>query len=272
MFENVLVGVDGRPSRPRRDRARLAAAGAAVARSRWLTSTVASTRPARGHARARAGGPRARPSSCSSRNGPHAGVEAELIAVAGAHARAGTARTGRGARLPTCSWWAAATAACSAGRCSATTPARALNGAPCAVAIAPLGYAEHVEADRDDRRRLRRLGRERGGARAARVARARDAAPGSARCEVVPLPAYTYGLVGPPVERRGSATPPRPGADGGARRRRGPRRLRARRRGARGFGGEVDLLIVGSRSYGPLRRLVLGSTSDHLPVTPAGRS
>jgi len=30
------------------------------------------------------------------------------------------------------------------------------------------------------------------------------------------------------------------------------------------FGDEVDLLLVGSRSYGPLRRLVLGSTSDYL--------
>lgn len=30
------------------------------------------------------------------------------------------------------------------------------------------------------------------------------------------------------------------------------------------FGDEVDLLVVGSRSFGPLRRLILGSTSIHL--------
>ena len=30
------------------------------------------------------------------------------------------------------------------------------------------------------------------------------------------------------------------------------------------FGDEVDLLVVGSRSYGPWRRLVLGSTSNYL--------
>jgi nucleotide-binding universal stress UspA family protein len=30
------------------------------------------------------------------------------------------------------------------------------------------------------------------------------------------------------------------------------------------FGDEVDILLVGSRSYGPVRRLVLGSTSDYL--------
>ena len=30
------------------------------------------------------------------------------------------------------------------------------------------------------------------------------------------------------------------------------------------LGNEVDLLVVGSRSYGPLKRLVLGSTSDFL--------
>jgi nucleotide-binding universal stress UspA family protein len=30
------------------------------------------------------------------------------------------------------------------------------------------------------------------------------------------------------------------------------------------FGQEVDILIIGSRSYGPVRRLMLGSTSDYL--------
>jgi nucleotide-binding universal stress UspA family protein len=30
------------------------------------------------------------------------------------------------------------------------------------------------------------------------------------------------------------------------------------------FGDKLDLLVVGSRSYGPVRRLVLGSTSDYL--------
>ena len=30
------------------------------------------------------------------------------------------------------------------------------------------------------------------------------------------------------------------------------------------FGDQVDLLVVGSRSYGPVKRLVLGSTSDYL--------
>ncbi|MDE3070212.1 MAG: universal stress protein, partial [Acidobacteriota bacterium] len=30
------------------------------------------------------------------------------------------------------------------------------------------------------------------------------------------------------------------------------------------FGDEVDILVVGSRGYGPVRRLVLGSTSDYL--------
>ena len=30
------------------------------------------------------------------------------------------------------------------------------------------------------------------------------------------------------------------------------------------FGAGVDLLVVGSRGYGPLKRLILGSTSEHL--------
>ena len=33
------------------------------------------------------------------------------------------------------------------------------------------------------------------------------------------------------------------------------------------FSDEVDLLVVGSRSYGPLRRLMFGSTSAHLART-----
>ena len=30
------------------------------------------------------------------------------------------------------------------------------------------------------------------------------------------------------------------------------------------FGDEMDLLVVGSRNYGPVRRLVVGSTADYL--------
>ena len=30
------------------------------------------------------------------------------------------------------------------------------------------------------------------------------------------------------------------------------------------FGDDVDILVVGSRSYGPVRRLMLGSTSEYL--------
>ena len=33
------------------------------------------------------------------------------------------------------------------------------------------------------------------------------------------------------------------------------------------FTDEVDLLVVGSRGYGPLRRLMFGSTSAHLART-----
>jgi nucleotide-binding universal stress UspA family protein len=30
------------------------------------------------------------------------------------------------------------------------------------------------------------------------------------------------------------------------------------------FGSRLDLLVVGSRGYGPVKRLVVGSTSDYL--------
>lgn len=141
----------------------------------------------------------------------------------------------------------------------------ALNGAPCAVAIASAGYAEHPLP-------LARIGVGYDGSpesgHALAVARAL-AAPTRARIEalqVVAIPTYAYtGLLAPAVgesidvllseaRERLKAIP---GVEG-----RAVYGLTGEELAA--FGDGLDLLVVGSRGYGPVRRLVLGSTSDYL--------
>lgn len=141
----------------------------------------------------------------------------------------------------------------------------ALNGAPCAVAIAARGYAGHPTP-------IARVGVAYNdspeGRAALEVARV-IAAPTKAELraiEVVSIPTYAYtGLVPPAIGDSVDAMLSE--ADG---------RLRqlpdVHGRAVYGltgeelaqFGDEVDIMVVGSRSYGPVRRLVLGSTSDYL--------
>ena len=142
----------------------------------------------------------------------------------------------------------------------------ALNGAPCAVAIAPRGYAEPTEppargsasaitapprapprSSSHASSRLPTAARARAGGRLA-ARRWRTAAccrPRSVRrIEEMLDEANTrlQGLAG--VEGRAAF-----GLTG--------EELAA-------FGEEVDMLVVGSRGYGPVRRLVLGSTGEYL--------
>lgn len=141
----------------------------------------------------------------------------------------------------------------------------ALNGASCAVAIAARGYFEHPTP-------IANVGVAYNGSpeSKAALAKAREvAAPTHATVhalEVVSIPSYAYsGLVAPNLgdsidtllddakQRLGALE----GVDGRAVYGLPGEELAA-------FGGEVDVLVVGSRSYGPLRRLVVGSTSDFL--------
>jgi len=141
----------------------------------------------------------------------------------------------------------------------------ALNGAPCAVAIAPRGYSGQADP-------IAKLGvaynRSPESERALAVARELAAASGAsiAALEVVSIPSYAFsGLMAPAIgdsidqmitdanarmsqlsDVAGHAVYGLAGEELAA------------------FGNDVDLLIVGSRSYGPVRRLVLGSTSDYL--------
>jgi nucleotide-binding universal stress UspA family protein len=141
----------------------------------------------------------------------------------------------------------------------------ALNGAPCAVAVAVRGYAS-------DPGQLKKIGvayndspESKAALGAARSLAARTGAEIRA-LEVVALPTSSYtGLVVPAMvaELEGMVND----AD---------RRLKAlegvRGRAVWGFIDEelaafsqtVDLLIAGSRGYGPMRRLLLGSTTNYL--------
>jgi len=141
----------------------------------------------------------------------------------------------------------------------------ALNGAPCAVAIASRGYAAHPSP-------LAKVGVAYNGSPESEVAlasaRELAAASGAAvyALEVVSLPSYAFsGIVSPPLgdtidamlaqakERIGKLQDVHGDAVYG---------LAGEELAA--FSNGLDLLVVGSRGYGPIKRLVVGSTSDYL--------
>jgi nucleotide-binding universal stress UspA family protein len=141
----------------------------------------------------------------------------------------------------------------------------ALNGAPCAVAIAPVSYAEHPAPPA-------RIGIAYNGSpesqRALTIARELSVQTGASlhALEVVSIPTVAYtGLVAPALgasidlmlEEANARMQKLSDVEGRAAYGLAGEELAA-------FGDEVDLLILGSRSYGPLKRLVLGSTSDYL--------
>ena len=141
----------------------------------------------------------------------------------------------------------------------------ALNGAPCAIAIAARGYAGHSAP-------IAKLGvayndtpeSERALATAREVAAPTGAS--IAALEVVSIPSYAFtGLMAPAIgdsielmiTEANDRMSQLPDVEGRAVYGLAGEELAA-------FGEDVDLLVVGSRSYGPVRHLVLGSTSDYL--------
>jgi nucleotide-binding universal stress UspA family protein len=141
----------------------------------------------------------------------------------------------------------------------------ALNGSPCAVAVAARGYASYPTP-------IAKVGVAYNGspeaAHALEVARevAQPTHASVTALEVVGIPSYAFtGVVAPAmgesIELMLAEANKRMGglAD-------------VEGRAVYGLAGEelaifsqeVDLLVVGSRGYGPLRRLVLGSTSEYL--------
>jgi nucleotide-binding universal stress UspA family protein len=141
----------------------------------------------------------------------------------------------------------------------------ALNGAPCAVAIASRGYAEHQNA-------IANIGvgydESPESETALATARMLATATGAAvhALEVVSIPTYAYGALMPPtigdtidvmLQEATNRMKALPDVDGQAVYGLTGEELAA-------FSEKVDVLIVGSRGYGPVKRLVLGSTSDYL--------
>jgi len=141
----------------------------------------------------------------------------------------------------------------------------ALNGAPCAVAIAGRGYAERPLP-------IAKIGVAYNGSPESHAALAKAKELASVNrsdviaLEVVSIPTYAFtGLVPPAfgetVELMLSEANARMGELEGVQGR-AVYGLAGEELAA--FGDDVDLLVIGSRSYGPVKRLVLGSTSDYL--------
>lgn len=141
----------------------------------------------------------------------------------------------------------------------------ALNGAPCAVAIAARGYAAQATA-------IAKVGVAYNGSPESETALAsarRLAAQVGASVhalEVISIPSYAFSgvmaaplgdsinaLIAEATERLGKLD----GVEGHAVYGLAGEELAA-------FGDQLDILVVGSRGYGPVRRLVSGSTSDYL--------
>ena len=141
----------------------------------------------------------------------------------------------------------------------------ALNGAPCAVAVASRGYAEHHAAISD-------IGVAYNGSPESKAALAvakelaADAKATVHALEVLSLPTAAFGgLVAPAIgdyadeviKQASKRMRELGGVDGRAVYGIAGEELAA-------FGDELDLLVIGSRGYGPMRRLVSGSTSNYL--------
>jgi nucleotide-binding universal stress UspA family protein len=141
----------------------------------------------------------------------------------------------------------------------------ALNGAPCAIAVAPVAYAQGMASmsaigvgDDDSPEGeaalqiSRRLAREHGGGvRALRIV------------QIITSGYAGFGGVawGEALEKVLAETKESMGAIEGVE---GDAVLGIPGEELAAFGEHVDLLVVGSRAYGPVRRLMLGSTSHYL--------
>jgi nucleotide-binding universal stress UspA family protein len=256
MFKNVLVGVNGGPHG--RDAIALARRLAAPGGKLTLANVFSgSTRPIDAVTPGMVEEDRAHALQTLEHERAAAGVEAELLAIDAMRPGEGLhlAAEKRGADLLVVGFK----------RVMLGDDARAsLNGAPCAVAVAPSGYGEL-------------------GAPIARIGVAYDGSPESVAAlataralaaqagaevralHVVSVSYYEYmGMMAPSgggidelIKDADKEMKALPGVTGRAEYGLAGEELSL-------FSGEVDLLIVGSRNYGPVRRLMLGSTSNHL--------
>jgi nucleotide-binding universal stress UspA family protein len=263
MFEKVIVGVDGRPT----GRDAIALASRLVSERGTLTLAnvhPGELRPVDAATPGRTAEERRASHELLERERTEAEVDAELVSFIASSPGRGLHDLAeeRGADL-------LVVGSCGRGvlgRAMLGDDTRAaLNGAPCAVGVAARGYAEHPLP-------LARVGVGYDGSpesEAALTAARAVAAQHRSKLlalEVVSVPTYSFtGL-----------TPPTLGETIDLLLADAKERLQAiedvEGRAVYGlageelasFGDDVDLLVVGSRNYGPLRRLVLGSTSDYL--------
>ena len=263
MFKNVVVGVDG--SENARDGIALATRLADPAGRLTLVHVHAGgLHPLRAVSPGVIAEERAESEQLLERERAAGDVEAELVSIVASSPGAGLHRQAeeQGADL-------LVVGSCSRGafgRAMLGDDTRAaLNGAPCAVAVAARGYAEYptpiakVGVGYNDTPESRT---------ALAVART-VAEPTRASVhvlEVVSIPTYAYSGFVPAVIGGGVDASI---AEADERLAQLPDVIALAGYGLTGeelaaFSEGVDILVVGSRGYGPLRRLVLGSTSDYL--------
>jgi nucleotide-binding universal stress UspA family protein len=251
MFKNVLVGVDGSPN------GRDAIALATQLRCHEGRLTLAHVH--RGELAVELEGSH----ELLERERADTGVEAQLISMVSASPGRGLHEQAeeQGADLLV------------VGSCRHSTFGRAmlgddtraaLNGAPCAVAVATRGYAERPTP-------ITKVGVAYNGSAESTAALelARELAATTAATvhalEVVSLPPAAYGGMVPPVgeyidgmlKEANGRLQELSGVDAHAVYGIPGEELAA-------FGDAVDILVVGSRGYGPVRRLVVSSTSNYL--------
>lgn len=262
MFSNVLIGIDGTPHG--RDAIALARRIAAPeARLTLVHVHPGAHNPLHAIRRERLEQEQRDSQSFLESERQAAGVDADIVSYVAESPGAGLHRLAeeRAADLIV----VGSTSHGAIGRVALGDDARAaLNGSPCAVAVAARGYHEHPDP-------IAGVGVGYNESAEAQVAlqAARDiASPTCAAVsllEVISIPSYSYsGMmapVGEGIELMLSEAQQRidelPGVTGRVLFGLPGEELAA-------FGEGVDVLVVGSRSYGPLRRLVLGSTSEYL--------
>jgi nucleotide-binding universal stress UspA family protein len=263
VFENVLVGVDGKPYG--RDAIALASRLAGAEGKLTLANVHAGDfHPVSALSPGILEEERKASKELLERERAQSGVEAKLVSVIAYSPGEGLHREAeeQGADLLV------------VGSCSRSAFGRAmigddtraaLNGSPCAVAIATRAYSAHPTP-------LAKVGVAYNGsaeskrALAAAIEVAKPTRASVVALEVVSIPTFAFGGVSTPplgdtinvlLREAEARMAELPGVEGRAVYGLPGEELAA-------FGEEVDLLVVGSRSYGPLRRLVLGSTSEYL--------
>ncbi|HTR73518.1 MAG TPA: universal stress protein [Solirubrobacteraceae bacterium] len=263
MFENVIVGVDGRPN----GRDAIALATGLVAEDGKLTLAHVhggALNPVRASTPGRLTDEKERSHELLERERGEANVQAELVSYVASSPGHGLHELAEQERADLL-----VVGSCSrgpAGRVLLGDDTRAsLNGAPCAVAIATRDYGEHPLP-------IATIGVGYDGSPESEVAlsAARELATrrhAAVRAlEVVSIPNYAFTGFGAPalgegIEQLLNEANERmkglEGVDGHAIYGLAGEELAA-------FGDEVQLLVVGSRGYGPMKRLILGSTSDYL--------